>query len=89
MYVDEDQISEVLAGYYQNLFQTGVQTEPILLINKVEKLMSEEMVNILVTPFCGEEVKDALAQMHPTKAPGSNGVSVIFFKNYGVPWHMI
>ncbi|CAM8882149.1 unnamed protein product [Rhodiola kirilowii] len=35
----------------------------------------------LVAPFTEGEVKRALFQMHPTKAPGLDGFSAAFFQN--------
>uniref|UniRef100_A0A2N9HAJ1 Reverse transcriptase domain-containing protein n=1 Tax=Fagus sylvatica TaxID=28930 RepID=A0A2N9HAJ1_FAGSY len=37
-------------------------------------------------PFTSVEVKDALNQMAPLKAPGSNGFSPIFYESY---WHVV
>lgn len=34
---------------------------------------------MLSLPFMGDEVKQALAQMHSTKAPGLDVMSVVFF----------
>ena len=36
----------------------------------------------LLIEFKEEEVWKALQQMHPTKAPGLNGMSPIFYKKY-------
>ena len=36
----------------------------------------------LIAEFRAEEVWNALQQMHPTKSPGPDGMSPIFFKNY-------
>ena len=36
----------------------------------------------LIQEFTREEVETALNQMHPTKAPGPDGMSAIFFQNY-------
>lgn len=34
----------------------------------------------LIKDFSGEEILTAIKQMHPTKAPGLNGMSAIFFQ---------
>ncbi|MCI32309.1 ribonuclease H protein, partial [Trifolium medium] len=36
--------------------------------------------------FTKEEVKDALDQMHPLKAPGPDGLPAIFFQKY---WNIV
>lgn len=36
----------------------------------------------LIKDFSGEEILTAIKQMHPTKAPGLDGMSAIFFQKY-------
>ena len=36
----------------------------------------------LLRAFREEEIRVALNQMHPTKAPGPNGIPLIFFQKY-------
>ena len=36
----------------------------------------------LLSDFRVEEVQQALKQMHPTKSPGPDGMSSIFFQRY-------
>ena len=40
--------------------------------------MNKEMIK----EFFKDEILTALKQMHPTKAPGPNGMSTIFFHKY-------
>ena len=44
------------------------------------------MNNMLLAEFSHEEVKITLFQMHPTKAPGYNGMNPLFFQKY---WHIV
>ncbi|KAL9671641.1 hypothetical protein QQ045_009211 [Rhodiola kirilowii] len=51
----------------------------------VPKLITEDMNELLKAPFTDGEVKRALFQMHPTKAPGLDGFSALFFQsNWGI-----
>ena len=40
------------------------------------------MNQLLIQEFIREEIEVALDQMHPTKAPGPDGMSTIFFQKY-------
>ncbi|XP_038717940.1 uncharacterized protein LOC120011012 [Tripterygium wilfordii] len=49
-------------------------------------LVSEDMNSSLVAPFTPEEVRIALFQMAPTKAPGPDGMPALFYQKY---WHIV
>ena len=44
--------------------------------------VTDEMNQKLISTFTRDEVEAALKQMHPTKAPGPDGMSTIFFQKY-------
>lgn len=44
------------------------------------------MNSILLEDFIEDEVKTALFQMHPTKAPGPDDVNPLFFQHF---WHIV
>ncbi|KAL9683131.1 hypothetical protein QQ045_014947 [Rhodiola kirilowii] len=48
--------------------------------NMIPKLVTDEMNAMLTAPFTKGEVKRALFQMHPTKAPGLDGFSALFYQ---------
>ena len=48
--------------------------------------MTEEMAQSLVRSYSEEEVRRTLFQMHPSKAPGPDGMSHFFFKKF---WHIV
>ena len=51
-------------------------------LNAINQRVSPEMNESLTAEFKAEEVWRALKQMHPTKAPGPDGMSPIFFQHY-------
>ena len=85
-YKDEDQITELLTTFFEELFTTSGNVEVENVIDKVDARVSAEQVAQLAAPFTGAEVYDALFQMHPTKAPGPDGMSALFFQKF---WHIV
>ena len=49
-------------------------------------MVTSEMNHDLHRPFSNEEVRVALFQMHPSKAPGPDGMSTLFYQKY---WHIV
>lgn len=47
----------------------------------INVVLQSEDVDMLNAPFTGSDVKDALHQMHPTKAPSPDGMSAIFYQS--------
>jgi hypothetical protein len=55
-------------------------------ISLVKKRVSEEERETLETPFSEEEVRKAVFESYPEGAPGPNGLSFIFYKQF---WNLI
>ena len=69
-------------NYFRNMFATSYPTRIAETLAAVEKVVSEESNQRLLQPYTSEEVLVALFQMHPSKAPGSDGMSSFFFQKY-------
>ena len=50
--------------------------------NLIQAEVAKEMNEELTKEFIAKEVKAALRQMHPTKAPGPDGMSAVLYQKY-------
>ena len=83
---DEDGISNILINYYQQLFTSSNPSMIEAIVEQIPCSINDEMNEELLADFIREEVVVALKQMEPLKAPGPNGLSLLFFQHY---WHAV
>lgn len=85
---DANRITGVIENYFKDIFTSTKpsydQLEDVLVA--VDRKVTEEMNASLLNAFSKEDIDRALMQMHPDKAPGSDGFSVFFFQKY---WDLI
>lgn len=74
-------IAAVLKEYFIKLFSTDGDCDMTQVIESVEPKVTSDMNEYLNRAYTPEEVKQALNQMHPTKAPGQDGMPPLFFQN--------
>ena len=81
----EDIEREVLE-YFSAIFTTASPSSFAASLGAINPLVSDEMNAALLKEFSELEVRNALHQMHPTKALGPDGMSPIFYQKY---WNVV
>ena len=77
---EDEKIEKVVVEYYNNLFTSSSPTDFLEILHTAEGYSFNES-NVAQT-FTGEEVRLALKQMYPLKAPGPDGMSPFFFQHF-------
>lgn len=80
---DPMSMSNIFKNYFTDLFTSSrPSVEAIAHVNQsIINCMSSKMADDLDTPFTKDDVKKALFEMKPWKAPGPDGFHAGFFKN--------
>lgn len=84
---DED-IEGIISDYFSSLYASSVPSVSQLnvVLNSVEARLPSKLKHFLDARFTRDEVKCALFQMSPSKAPGEDGFTAGFFQKY---WGMV
>ena len=80
------EIERVAVDYFNQIFSSSNPQAIDEVISVVDGVVTPGMNDELLKPFVKEEVQKALFQMHPSTAPGPDGMSVLFFQKY---WHIV
>ena len=79
---DKSKMEGMVNNYFYNLFTSSNPVGIPNVVRLVDRVVSDDMNHSLVKDFDAEEVRRALFQIHPTKAPGPDGMSAIFFQHF-------
>lgn len=79
---DPQQLKALALAFYKNLYSSeGVANMEAVLMH-VPRKVSDEMNASLCAPYSENEVKIALFQMFPNKAPGPDGFPTHFYQRH-------
>jgi hypothetical protein len=81
---NKDELKEMTCDFYKNLYTSEGVTALHEVLDHVPCKVTRSMNAALLAPYSPEEVKIALFQMFPTKAPGPDGFPAYFFKDTGM-----
>ena len=79
-------IANVATDYFRELFTTSSPTRDNEVADLIPRKITEEMNEHLTKEFHKEEIFQVIHSMHLTKAPGLDGMPVIFYQKY---WDII
>ena len=79
-------MAKMVEAYYRGLFTNSNPTLISEVLNKVERVVIDGMRQSLLLLYLEDEVRVALFQMHLSKSPGPDGMSLYFFQKF---WHIV
>ena len=85
-HTNHEHLATIAKDHYKELFTTSNPQHMEGVLSAVDRVVSDEMNHTLDRPYIEEEVRVALFQMHPSKAPRPDDMSPFFFQKY---WHII
>ena len=79
---EKESIAQAAVAYFENIYTTASPSRVEDVVAAIPARVTEDMNESLSHAFTREEVAIALKQIHPTKAPGPDGMSAIFYQKY-------
>lgn len=83
---DPDEVANEFVQYFQEIFTSEGTEHMEEVTNTIHGRISETMNSRLTKDFSRGEIKKALFDMDPTKAPGADGMTAGFYQHY---WDII
>ena len=77
-----------MVSYFQRIFKSqGVLTDASQkVLGAVSPRVTPEMNNLLLQSYSAEEIRVAVFHMHPSKSPGPDGMTPLFYQRF---WHVV
>jgi hypothetical protein len=82
MMEDSNELADGTTDFYRHLYTSEGTEDMQVVLDSVHVRVDERMNEMLIATIDGSEVKEALFQMFPTKAPGPDGFPAHFFQRH-------
>ena len=79
---DIEEVAGVVVDYFNNMFSIGSCNRIEECLEVVQQKVTTEMQQTLSKDFNADEVKVAVFQMGPTKAPEPDGMNALFYQKF-------
>ncbi|KAK9989340.1 hypothetical protein SO802_029579 [Lithocarpus litseifolius] len=83
---DRASIASTAISYFKDIYTTIRPSRVEEVTSLIHPKVTDDMNENLIKDFIAKEVRSTLQQMHPTKAPGPDGMSAIFFQKF---WNVV
>lgn len=83
---EQGKVGGLILEYFVAIFKSNHPSSFEANLSAINTRVSPEMNDELLAEFKADEVVRAIKQMHPTKSPGPDGMSPIFYKKF---WDLV
>ena len=81
-----ENLNPIIVNYFANLFTSEIEETDPGFLDQVTPRVTNEMNAKLLAPFVEKDVKQTVFSIGDLKAPGPDGLHVLFYKKF---WHLV